>query len=144
MQDTQGIKPSQHGSMKGRYYLTNLISSYEQMTHLVYEGKAVDVIYTYCSKAFDIVPLSILLKLAAPDLDKMYSSVGKNWLDSWAQRGVVNGIQSRWQLSLAVFLRGQYQGQSCLVSLFLIWATEFSALSVSPQMSKSCEEALTC
>ena len=35
--------------MKGRSCLTNLIS----FTHLVDEGKAVDIVYLGCSKAFD-------------------------------------------------------------------------------------------
>lgn len=43
MQDDQGIKPSQHGFMKRRPCLTNLISLYDKVAHLVDEGKAVDV-----------------------------------------------------------------------------------------------------
>jgi len=41
--------------MKGWSCLTNLISSYDQVTHLVDEGKAVDVVYLGFSKAFDTV-----------------------------------------------------------------------------------------
>ncbi|GAB0186039.1 mitochondrial enolase superfamily member 1 [Grus japonensis] len=59
VQDDQGIRPSQHGFMKGRSCLTNLISFYEQVTRLVDEGKAVDVIYLDFSKAFDMVSHSI-------------------------------------------------------------------------------------
>jgi len=55
MKDNQGIRPSQHGFMKGRSCLTNLISFYDQVTCLVEEAKAVDVIYLDFSKAFDIV-----------------------------------------------------------------------------------------
>jgi len=40
VQDNQGIRPSQHEIMKGRSCLTNLISFYDQMTHLVDERKA--------------------------------------------------------------------------------------------------------
>jgi len=36
--------------------LTNLISFYDQVTRLLEEGKAMDVIYLDFSKAFDIVP----------------------------------------------------------------------------------------
>jgi len=44
MKDNQGIRPSLHGFMKGRSCLTNLISCYDQVTRLVDEGKAVDII----------------------------------------------------------------------------------------------------
>jgi len=67
----QGIRPSQHGFIKGRSCLTILISSYDQVTHLVDEGKAVDVVYTDFSKAFDTVSHSIVLqKLADHCLDR--------------------------------------------------------------------------
>jgi len=70
VKDNQGIRPRQHKFMKGRSCLTNLISLYDQVTHLVDEGKAVDVVYLDFSKAFDTIPHSILLeKQAAHGLD---------------------------------------------------------------------------
>ncbi|MCQ4187521.1 hypothetical protein FK515_28445, partial [Klebsiella pneumoniae] len=92
VQDNQGIRPSQHGSC-----LTNLISFYDQVTHLVDDGKAVDVIYLDFSKAFDTVSHSILLeKLVAHGLDRCTLRWVKNWLDGQAQRVVVNGVKSSW------------------------------------------------
>jgi len=68
--DNQGIRPSQHGFTKGRSCLTNPISFYDQVTRLVDEGKAVDVVYLDFHKAFDTVPHNNLLeKLAAHGLD---------------------------------------------------------------------------
>lgn len=57
----QGIRPSQHGFMKGRLCLTNLISFYDWVTRLVDEGKAVDVVYLDFSNVSDTVSHSILL-----------------------------------------------------------------------------------
>ncbi|GAB0195089.1 mitochondrial enolase superfamily member 1 [Grus japonensis] len=57
IQDNQVIRPSQHGFMKGKSCLTNLISFYNKVTCLVDEGKAVDVVYLDFSKAFDTVCL---------------------------------------------------------------------------------------
>ena len=66
----QGIRPSQHRFMNGRSCLTNLISFYDKVTHLVDDNKAVDVLYLDFSKAFDTVPYDILMeKLAAHGLD---------------------------------------------------------------------------
>jgi len=52
----QGISPSQHGFMNSRSCLTNLISFYDKVTHLVDEGQAVDVVYLDFNKAFDTPP----------------------------------------------------------------------------------------
>jgi len=54
----------------------------DQVTRLVDEDKAVDVIYLDLSKAFDTVPHSILLeKLAAHGLDGYTLHWIKNWLN---------------------------------------------------------------
>ena len=66
----QGFKPSQHGFTNGRSCLTNLISFYDKVTHLVDEGKTVSVAYLDFSKSFDTVFHNILMeKLAAHGLD---------------------------------------------------------------------------
>ncbi|GAB0179653.1 mitochondrial enolase superfamily member 1 [Grus japonensis] len=97
IQDNQVIRPSQHGFMKGRSCLTNLISFYDKMTRLVDEGKAVHVVYLDFSKAFDAISHSILLeKLVAQGLDRYTLHWVKSWLDGLAQRVVVNGIKSSW------------------------------------------------
>ncbi|GAB0179539.1 mitochondrial enolase superfamily member 1 [Grus japonensis] len=95
IQDNQVIRPGQHGFMKGRSCLTNLISFYDKMTHLVDEGKAVGIVYLDFSKAFDTVSHSILLeKLAAHGLDGHMLCWVKNYLDCWAQRVGANGVKS--------------------------------------------------
>ena len=97
-QGKQAIRPSQHGFMKSRSCLTNLISFYDKVTRWVDEGKAVDVVYLDFSKVFDTVSHSILLKkLAACGLDWCTLHWVGNWLDSRAQRLVVNGVKSSWR-----------------------------------------------
>ncbi|RMC15818.1 hypothetical protein DUI87_08022 [Hirundo rustica rustica] len=97
LQDGQGIRPSQHGFRRGRSCLTNLVSFYDQVTHMVDVGKAVDVVCLDFSKAFDTVSHSTLLdKLAAHGLDRSTLRWVRNWLDGWAQRVAVNGAASSW------------------------------------------------
>uniref|UniRef100_A0A493STJ5 Reverse transcriptase domain-containing protein n=1 Tax=Anas platyrhynchos platyrhynchos TaxID=8840 RepID=A0A493STJ5_ANAPP len=83
--------------MEGRSCLTNL-TSYDKVTCLVDEGKAVDVVCLDFSKAFDTVSHNILLKkLVAHGLDWRTLHWVGNQLSSQAQRVVVNGVKPRWR-----------------------------------------------
>jgi len=140
VKDNQGIRPSQHGFIKGRSCLNNQISFYDQVTRLVDEGKTVDVVCLGFSKAFDTVPHSIFLEnLASHGLDECTLRWIKNWLNVRAQRVVVNGGWSQ-----VVFPRAQLWGQSCLTSLSMIWMRGLSAPSVSLQMTPSWAGVLIC
>jgi len=104
VKDSQGIRPSQHGFMKGRSCLTNLISFCDQVTCIVDEGKVVDITYLVFRKAFDTVPHGILLeKLAAHGLDGCTLCWIKNWLNGRVQSVVVNGVKfSLWPVTSGV------------------------------------------
>ena len=82
VQDHQVVNTNQHKFMKGRSCFTNLISSYDKVTCLVDERKAVAVVYLDFSKAFDTISHGILLeKLTAHGLDGCTVRWVKNWLD---------------------------------------------------------------
>ena len=86
MWDNRGIRSSQHGFMKGKSCLINLISVYDQVTHLVNEGKAVDIVYLDFSRAFDTVSHGLFLeKLSAHGLNRYTFCWVKNWLGGRAQ-----------------------------------------------------------
>lgn len=77
--------PATMGLGGGRSCLTDLVSFYDQMTHLVDAGKAVDIVYLEFSKAFETVSHSVLEKLAAKGLDRCILCWVRNWLDGQAQ-----------------------------------------------------------
>ncbi|GAB0190793.1 mitochondrial enolase superfamily member 1 [Grus japonensis] len=98
LKDNAVIGHSQHGFVRGRACLTNLISFYDKVTHLVDQGKPVDVIFLDFSKAFDTVSHGILLdKMSSIQFDKNIVQWVSNWLTGRAQRVMVNGVTSGWR-----------------------------------------------
>lgn len=53
---------SQHGFTKGKISLTNLIALYDEMTGLMDEGRALDVVSLNFSRAFNTVSHNILIE----------------------------------------------------------------------------------
>ncbi|CAM5165610.1 unnamed protein product, partial [Eretmochelys imbricata] len=99
LEERKVIRNSQHGFTKGRSCLTNLIAFCDEITGSMDEGKAVDVLFLDFSKAFDTVSHSILVsKLKKYGLDECTIRWVESWLDCRAQRVVINGSMSRWQL----------------------------------------------
>ena len=97
LRDSAVIGHSQHRFMKGKSCLINLISFYDKVTHLLDQGKPVDVGFLDFSKAFDTVSHSILLdKISSTQLDKSIMCWVSNWLMGRAQRVMVNGATSGW------------------------------------------------
>ena len=78
----QLINPSQHGFLKARSCLTNMLCFLEDVTKWVYEGSPVDIIYLDLKKAFDKVPHQrLLLKLKAHGIGNGMI----NWIEKCTQ-----------------------------------------------------------
>lgn len=93
--DKKTIRNSQHGSIKMKSCLTNLISFYDEITVPVDEGRAADVVYLDFSKTFNSVSLKILLeKLMKYSLDEQTVRWVESWLNGWAQRVAISGTKS--------------------------------------------------
>ena len=74
------IKESQHGFVKNRSCLTNLLEFLAFVSENVDQGSPVDVIYLDFQKAFDKVPHKrLMLKVCGLGVD---GKVG-NWIESW-------------------------------------------------------------
>ena len=107
--DKAVIGPSQHGFVKGRSCLTNLISFYDKITRMVDQGKPADVTFLDFSKAFDTVSHRILLdKMSSIQLNKNVIQWVSNWLTGRAQRVVVNGATCGWWMSLVGSLKAPF------------------------------------
>jgi len=92
------IGKTQHGFMKGRSCLTNLVEFFENITCAVDNGEPVDVVYLDFQKAFGKVPHQRLLHKI-----KVHSVMGnvlawiEDWLTNRKQRVGVNGCFSGWR-----------------------------------------------
>jgi len=75
-----------------------LINFYDEVTGLVDERRAVDVVYLNCRKAFDAVSCKILTeKLLMYGLGEQTARWTENWLNGWAQRVVLSSANSSWR-----------------------------------------------
>ncbi|KAF4804164.1 hypothetical protein TURU_009539 [Turdus rufiventris] len=117
---TRGSHPVKHGFMKGRSCLTNLISSYDKVTHLVDEGKGVYVVCLDFRKAFDWFHSDLQEKLATQGLDECMVLLLTGLKTAWIAGPSVwrcmerNPVGSQSQLVLP---RAQYWGQFHLTPL---------------------------
>ena len=89
--DSQLLKSTQHGFMKNKSTVTNLLEFFEKITGHVDDGDCVDAIYLDFSKAFDKVPITKLIsKLKAHGIDGSLLAWISDWLTNRKQRTVLN------------------------------------------------------
>ena len=96
--ETNGlIKDSQHGFIRGKSCLTNLLMYTEKITSNIDNKIPVDVVYLDFSKAFDTVPHQRLItKLRSIRVHDTMIKWIENWLLGRKQRVVLRGTTSAW------------------------------------------------
>lgn len=96
------VAKEQHGFVKGRSCLTNLLETFDDITCSLDEGEGLDIIFLDYKKAFDSVPHKRLLhKVKSYGFGEVYTNWIKDFLFNRKQR---------------VFIRGQFSEHASVLS----------------------------
>ena len=97
----------QHGFLKARSCLTNVLCVLEEITKWIDEGSSVDIIYLDFLKVFDKVPHQrLLLNLKAHCSGDGLIDCIEQWLTDRRHRVVVDGEVSNWKSALSGVSQG--------------------------------------
>ena len=113
------INTTQHGFLKARSCLTNLLCFLEEITQWVDDGSPVDVVYLDFQKAFDKVPHQrLLLNLKAHGIVNDVINWIKKWLTHRRQRVIVDGEISNWKSVLNGVPQGSVLGPILFFNIY--------------------------
>ena len=92
------LNSSQHGFLKARSCLTNMLCVLEEITKWINDGSPVDITYLDFQKDSDKVPHQrLLLKLKARGIGYGITDWIEQWLTDRKHRAVVDGEVSTWK-----------------------------------------------
>lgn len=127
------IRSNHCGFCKGKSYLTNLIWSCSEMTNLMDERGAVDIVFLDFSKVFWRWPRKIFLEKL---LMMQWGGLKNGWMSrprgQWSVLQSLTGGQLEAECAM-----GQYWIQSCLTYSLKIWMMSYSAPWVNLQLTQN-------
>ena len=135
------LKSTQHGFIRNKSTVTNLLEFFEYVSKTVDEGNSVDAIYLDFSKAFDKVPINkLLIKLKAHGIEGCLLKWIGDWLTDRKQRTVINGQFSDW---IAV-LSGVPQGSVLGPVAFIIFINDIDFCINRQLVNKFADDTKVC
>jgi len=113
----QLIRYSQHGFLRGRSCLSNLLTFFDKVTECVDRGVDVDIIFLDFAKASDKVPQARLMnKVPAHGVKGLVANWIENWLKDRKQRVCIRGAGSTWIEMSSGVPQGSVLGPFCFSS----------------------------
>ena len=135
------LKSTQHGFIKNKSTVTNLLEFFEYVSRSLDEGKSVDAIYLDFSKAFDKVPINkLLIKLKAHGIEGTLLKWIGDWLTDRKQRTVINGQFSDW----ITVLSGVPQGSVLGPVAFIIFINDIDLCVTRQLVNKFADDTKVC